>query len=279
MATLLQLMNRPSQVIQDALNSVQGLRQTHAADAQLALASTAVKRFQARRFEATYRDLLDTPRYQPAARFFLDELYSDKDFSQRDQQFARIANTLTQLFPQSVVDTAQALAEAHALTEDLDARMALAWATMSPPPNANLHNSSAEIYIACWRQAAQPNERQKQLTAILGLGQRLDQLTRKPGLRTLLKMMRAPANAAGLGSLQQFLEAGFDAFAAMRGAGDFLRLIGSREQAGLTHCFLTKSGSALGSWIACWLEVFSQSPPSRSGKLACGTLPVPCKIY
>jgi hypothetical protein len=41
--------------------------------------------------------------------------------------------------------------------------------------------------------------------------------------------MRGPANAAGLSSLQHFLEAGFDAFANMRGANEFLALIRLRE--------------------------------------------------
>ena len=42
-------------------------------------------------------------------------------------------------------------------------------------------------------------------------------------------MMRGPAAAAGLGSLQKFLESGFDAFQTMRGADEFLKLITLRE--------------------------------------------------
>ena len=51
----------------------------------------------------------------------------------------------------------------------------------------------------------------------------------------MLKMMRGPAAAAGLGSLQRFLESGFDTFAAMAkssgGAEDFLNTIEARESA------------------------------------------------
>ena len=71
--------------------------------------------------------------------------------------------------------------------------------------------------------------RVKQLEVVLDLGRSLNELTQKPGLRTLLKMMRGPAAAAGLASLQKFLETGFDAFAAMRGADEFLALIQQRE--------------------------------------------------
>jgi len=49
----------------------------------------------------------------------------------------------------------------------------------------------------------------------------------------MLKMMRGPAAAAGLSSLQHFLETGFDTFAAMAkrpgGAEAFLEIIRLRE--------------------------------------------------
>ena len=53
------------------------------------------------------------------------------------------------------------------------------------------------------------------------------------GLRTLLRMMRKPAQAAGLGALQHFLETGFDTFGALarqRGAVEqFLSTVHERE--------------------------------------------------
>ena len=69
---------------------------------------------------------------------------------------------------------------------------------------------------------------------VLGIGQQMARLTRAAGLRTMLKMMRRPAAAAGLGALQRFLECGFDTFAAMArrgGAEDFLGIIQVRESA------------------------------------------------
>ncbi len=209
-----------------ALQAVSAFRQQHASDPALAQASAAVKRFQARRFQATYADLLHSPRYKAAAAFFLHELYSEKDYAERDQQFARIANTIARLFPQAVVNTAAALAEVHALTEELDHLMAQQWlADKSASPGS--HDGAR--YISCWRRVADAAARQRQLEVVLHLGQELNRLTRMPGLRTLLKMMRRPAAAAGLDALQHFLESGFDAFANMRGADEFLRLIAQRE--------------------------------------------------
>jgi hypothetical protein len=51
----------------------------------------------------------------------------------------------------------------------------------------------------------------------VAMGEEMTRLTRLPGLRLMLKMMRRPASAAGLGALQRFLETGFDTFAAVAG--------------------------------------------------------------
>ncbi len=220
--------------IQEALQAVALLRAQHVADEELMRASADIKRFQARRFRATYADVLASSRYKTAAAFFLHELYSDKDYAERDQQFARIANTIAKLFPQSVVNTAAALAEVHALTEKLDDLMARQWLASLDTLPAVDENAR---YIACWRQVGDIQARQKQLEVVLLLGRELNRLTRMPGLRTLLKMMRHPAAVAGLSSLQGFLEAGFDAFAGMRGADDFLRLIDQRETEWITTLF------------------------------------------
>ncbi|MEO7940200.1 MAG: hypothetical protein ABIR55_16345, partial [Burkholderiaceae bacterium] len=82
---------------------------------------------------------------------------------------------------------------------------------------------------------------QRQLQLVLKVGRDLEALTRTPGLRLTLKLMRRPANAAGLADLQHFLEQGFDTFARMgqrRGSTDtFLRLIDQRETALLKALF------------------------------------------
>lgn len=222
-------MNASAQDIHNSLEAVARFGLLRRGNAPLSAANAAIKRFQALRFQATYPDLLQSPRYQSATHFFLNELYSDKDYAERDEQFARIANTIAKLFPQSVVNTAAALAQVHALTEQLDHAMAHACMALQSASGAENAQINAAQYIGCWRQVASPAMRQQQLDMVLALGESLNSLTRKPGLRTLLKMMRGPATVAGLASLQKFLETGFDAFHDMRGADEFLRLIAKRE--------------------------------------------------
>ncbi len=215
-----------TKIIRDAVAQVTLLRQTAADNAGLARAISDVKHFQARRFAATYRDLLDSEHYQAAALFFLEELYSEKDYSDRDSQFARIAAALDRLFPQQVVQTAVALAQLHHLTEDLDLAMARSWMS---------HPNIPEVprYVSAWRAVNRRSDRSMQLATVLEVGHELDRLTRTPGLRMMLKMMRGPANLAGLKSLQRFLEAGFDTFAAMGRKHDgtryFLSTVMARE--------------------------------------------------
>ncbi len=217
--------------IAQAIAQVQDLRRSRAADAALRGAVATIKTLQARRFRSTYADLLTDPRYAQAARFFLQELYSEADFDERDAQFARIAAPLERMFPKPVVITAQALALLHAQTELLDDAMGRAW--LQTP----ISDTPAQRYAQAWRRVGQPGQRRDQLAQVLHLGRDLDRLTRTLGLRHMLKMMRAPAALAGLSSLQQFLESGFDAFAAMRGANAFLEIVDQRESDWLNLLF------------------------------------------
>jgi hypothetical protein len=213
-----------------AIGKVQALRASRAGDAHLTRVVAQVKALQARRFQNSYADLMLDARYQSATRFFLQELYSDADFAQRDAQFARIAAPLEKLFPRNVVVTAQALALLHAKTETLDDAMARHIAELGTEVNA-------KSYAQAWRAVGARDQRRAQLAEVLHLGRDLDRLTRTPGLRLMLKMMRAPASAAQLSSLQHFLEAGFDAFASMRGANAFLEIIDKRESAWINALF------------------------------------------
>lgn len=225
----------PAETIRNAVAAVSLLRVQTAASPALLEAVKQIKLFQAQRFRATYADLLASDNYGPATQFFLDELYSDKDFVQRDTQFAKIAGALQTLFPKQVVHTAVTLAQLHRLTEELDHQMGMA-ILVGPRDDAVV------AYVNAWNVVGRCNDRELQLRTVLSVGQELERLTRTPGLRLMLKMMRRPAHAAGLGALQAFLEAGFDTFAAMSGkkqlVTSFLSIIEARESALIQALFL-----------------------------------------
>lgn len=210
-----------SAAILKELAAVNAERERRVGDAAFAARVEAIKRYQQRRFELTYADLLTHPRYAGASNFFLGELYGPSDFTQRDAQFVRIVPALVRLFPAEVVRSVQALAALHALSEQFDSRMGRA---------VNALPVDAVSYATAWQQCGDAPGRERQIALLEQVGHALDALTRNPLLRHSLRMMRGPARAAGMSALHSFLEAGFDTFRGMRGADEFLGLIGSRER-------------------------------------------------
>jgi hypothetical protein len=230
------------QTIQTAVEKVTQLRLQAAKTPGLAEAVSQIKAFQARRFTGTYADLLQTPQYKPATQFFLEELYSEKDYAQRDAQFSRIAGTLERMFPKQVVQTAVSLAQLHSLTEDLDLAMAQNWLDSSDSVVTQVKPSDPiKRYISAWREVGRRADRNAQLAGAISVGQELVTLTHTPGLRMALRMMRKPASLSGMAALQYFLESGFDTFAAMGYKTDtanyFLTTVEMREKKLISELF------------------------------------------
>ena len=213
-------MTDKSDAILKSLQAVDTLRQQRAADPGLNARVVTIKAHQCGRFEETYRDLLQDPRYKPATEFFLKELYGPHEFAKRDAQFARVVPTLVRMFPKQLHGVLEDLASLHALSEQLDQQMA---ECISDGP---LEQSA---YTTAWQQCGRSEDRQQQIKLTIRLGKSLERLTRSRMLRSALRMMRAPAKAAQLSELHQVLESGFDAFADMKGSSEFLTIIEDRE--------------------------------------------------
>jgi hypothetical protein len=229
-------MSSEAERILESLAAVGREREARQAEPALHAQVEAVKAYQQSRFRRSYADLLASTRYAPAAGFFLEELYGPGDFSQRDAQFARIVPALVRLFPEDIVVTVRVLGELHALSERLDTAMA----------RAMCQGSVGRIsYLRAWQAVGEATSRELQIELILDVGRALERYTRNPVLRHSLKLMRGPASAAGLGTLQSFLERGFDSFRAMKGSDDFLRTIAARERALCERLFSAPEVDAL----------------------------------
>jgi hypothetical protein len=224
-------MSQWATTIVSRLTRVRDLRREREAEPGLGARVRAVKQFQHARFARDYAALLVNPRYSDAARFFLDELYGPTDFAARDAEFERVIPWMARVLPDEVLRTIADLIELHSLSEELDQQMAAALGS------ADLDERS---YRGKWQVVGRRADREKQLALLLATGHALDRYTRSRVLGATLRVMRAPAQAAGLGQLQAFLEAGMSAFAGMRGAGDFLTFIETNESCTISDFFSHK---------------------------------------
>jgi hypothetical protein len=222
-------MNPVGESIQLCLREIAAERERRAANPELARHVAQVKQFQHARFSHTYADLLADARYAKPARFFLDDLYGPTDFAQRDAQFARVVPALVRTFSKDIVATVAQLGRLHALSERLDSAMGQHLIDAANRA-ASAPGLDGKAYAQAWRAVGEPAAREEQIALMLDVGRALDRYTRNPLLRNSLRLMRVPAKAAGLGSLQRFLETGFDTFRAMRGADEFLATIAGRER-------------------------------------------------
>lgn len=217
-----QVLNEAGESILKCLGEVASERRQRAEDVALNERVRAIKQFQHARFERSYADFLVDPRYGGAARFFLDDLYGPEGDAERDGQFARVVPALLRLFPNEIVGTVADLAALHALSERLDSAMARAL------PGSQVNGAD---YGQAWREVGEPAARERQIDLMVSIGTALDRHTRNTLMRHSLRLMRGPAQAAGLAALQRFLETGFETFRTMRGAEVFLATIARRERA------------------------------------------------
>lgn len=218
-----------SEAAQFLLHQIQrarALRKAHRTDPGRAAARHALREWQAARLARTHRDLLEDPRYRPAAEYFLAELYGTKDTSARDAAVERMHGTLARRMPPAALHTLGLALELDALSEELDAELLDALA-QEGGAGRSLNESA---YAAAYRRCDNYALRERQIELIHDLGNELAAVVRKPLVHTLLKAMRLPAKLAGVGDLQNFLERGFEAFLHMGDAtAFFLETVRSRE--------------------------------------------------
>ncbi len=207
-------------------------------DAGFSERRTLLRAWQAARLARTHQDLLESRRFHDAAVFFLTDLYGPSDISRHIEDVRRIVPVMTSVLPDSGLATVAHAMELNALSESLDGAMV-----------ERLGERAADItdavYADAYRAVGRSEDRERQIDLIGLLGQALDKLTHIHFIGMTLKLMRRPAQLAGLGELQAFLERGYAAFGAMRGgAGEFVTIVVTRERA-ISEALLAGDDDAL----------------------------------
>ena len=214
------------------LQTAKALRQQARQAPDAARKRRLLRQWQAERLARSYDDLLSSERFGLAARFFLSDLYGPKDFSSRDDEVEQILPLLMRLLPLSALQTIALAIEVDALTEQLDALMVVELECAGA-----IEHIDEASYSTAYRRVGCRDERERQIVLIRATGDALARLAQKPLLSTLLRLMRGPAELAGLSELHDFLEDGLAAFRHMGKAGDFLDCIEGRERTLLGKLF------------------------------------------
>lgn len=191
-----------------------------------------LKEWQAARLARTYADLLASPRYRPAAAFFLSDLYGPKDFRTRDEELARVVPIMVHVLPARALLTLLEAVKMDTLSESLDTAMVHALRALGKHQAIDWPG-----YVAAYRACGRRKDRELQIALCDKIGKTLDRLTRMPLIRISLKLMSGPAHLSGLGALHTFLQDGFDAFSFMKGADEFLAIVTERETALMQELF------------------------------------------
>ena len=200
------------------------LRARFAENANFSEWRALLRSWQAARLARTHHDLLESRRFHDAAEFFLVDLYGPKDLSRHIEDVRRILPVMTKVLPESGLTTVAHAMELNVLSESLDGAMVGAL-------GADAATITDATYAAAYRKVGRAGDRERQIDLIALLGEALDKLTHQRFIGAALKMMRKPAELAGLGELQGFLERGYRAFGAMRGgAGEFVSIVVVRER-------------------------------------------------
>ncbi|MDQ3205663.1 MAG: hypothetical protein M3Q40_03995 [Pseudomonadota bacterium] len=192
-----------------------------------------LRRWQARRLEASFEHFMHDPQLQPAASFFLTDIYNDHDFSRRDADIGRVLPMMQKLLPETLLSTVADAIELAVLTHALDLRMAAVLGRMA----ASRRRLDEGLYAEAYRSAGLPRLRAHQIDLIARVGNGLGRALRMPGVLILLKLSRRPARAAGLSELQAFLERGVTAFSRVDRVAHFIAEIERDEREVMRRLF------------------------------------------
>ena len=206
------------------------LRASTAAEPAAVRGRKLLREWQAQSLAQRHADLLESPRFAATASFFLSDIYGPKDLSKHEADVRGILPMMKRVLPAAGLETVADALELNTLSEMLDAAMVR---ELGPAIESLDQAGYGQAYRAIGRRA----DRERQIDLIAQLGRSLDHLTRQPFAGKALSLMRKPANLAGLGELQDFLERGYAAFLEMSGAEEFLDLVISRERIVLEALF------------------------------------------
>ena len=189
--------------------------------------------WQSQRLARTYADLLEVPRYTPACRFFLDDIYAERDFSQRDHDLETMYEFMRRFVPDAVSRPAALTIKLHRMTDALDQQLLDVLVNQVGITDSITVEQYAEAYRLCDNY----RERVEQIDAIIEICEHIDGIVRNPITGPALSLAKRPLRGAGYGEVVNFLERGYDSFKRMHGSHHFRKTLHDRELSALDRMY------------------------------------------
>jgi hypothetical protein len=189
--------------------------------------------WQVERLKQTYADLLTHPESAQAASFFLSDVYSPGDFSQRDADFQRLHNVLARYLPERMLRLLREALDLNQFSNYLDEK--LLQVLLEKFGKDVL--ITTEIYTQGYRVCENYDERLEQIKRMSAIIQEVGTGARLPVVGISLRLARLPAEKAGWHALYGFLARGRAAFMPIQDIRGFARTIEARESQILDRIF------------------------------------------
>jgi hypothetical protein len=185
----------------------------------------------------TYSDLSRQSRYSKAVSFLADDLLGGNNLSRHGSELVHAKKPMVRMLPDALLGTVARSVEFTAVTLHIELQLAQYFAATGFAGN----ELSDEDYLDALRSAVSKESLETQFSLVVLVGEEIESVVNRPFIATALKMCRTPAHLMGLSGLQNFLERGFDAFRAMRGSQEFIRLFSIRESELINRIYTTQA--------------------------------------
>lgn len=207
------------------LREIQNLEYERVQPGPLDPKTALLRKWQSERLARTYADFARKPRYEPLLRFFLQDLYGARDFSQRNHDVIRLYELVRPIAPEPMVRPLVLSVELHYLTEQLDNALLAVLVSQLGLGDA----ISVPLYVEAYRRCDNYDRRVQQIELIYKLGGLIDTAVRMPMSGAMLNLARLPLERGGWSELIAFMQRGYKAFRHLRGADEFLVTVRQRE--------------------------------------------------
>lgn len=193
------------------------------ADAAVLASYEAFLEWQIAYMSSFFDDLRISDDYSAAIDFFISDL-TGIGISKRDEDLARVVPIMVKMLPESALATLSSAMEVNARVLEINVAICR---ELDREPERYATLSEHDYCMAC-RRCSDFDEAMQLVGVLRGLGERLEHLIHMPLMGATLHAMRWPARLAGFGSLQDFLETGYDRFHEIDDVDSFLTVLEQR---------------------------------------------------